>query len=95
MTTYKEKADSLNTEEPRTLYECEYARVQGSRIYCYKGHIIARQTGKSYLEISLLARGTSLAMSFCQQCKDFKSMGPPVPANEKGWLEQLNCGESE
>jgi hypothetical protein len=72
----------------RTLYDCAYARVRGTRVYCEKRHPIATQTGNSFIDLSLLARGRRLAMAFCQKCADFDSMGSPLPADEKGWIDK-------
>lgn len=84
-----------NPNNVRTLYECQHARVHRSKIYCDKGHPIATQTGKSYLDIRLLARGRRLAMAFCQRCPDYKSMGPYIPEQEKGWIPKVESGDSD
>ena len=72
----------------RSLYECLHARVKGDRIYCEKGYrfkVKGRQNGS--LNIEQLARGEPLVMSVCQECVDFESMGDPIPAQERGWLQ--------
>jgi hypothetical protein len=45
----------------------KHARVHKSKIYCDKGHPIATQTGKSFLDLRLLAQGRRLAMAYCQE----------------------------
>lgn len=88
MAILKRKDTVQKFEEVRTLYECSYARVHGAMIYCCKEHPINTQTGSVFIQIDCLARGRRLAMANCQQCPDFKSMGPPVPEKEKGWMNK-------
>jgi len=95
MAMLKRKPTITNIGEVRTLYECSYARVHGSLIYCYKGHPIATQTGNRFLKLHLLARGRPLAMAYCQRCPDFKSMGPPIPEEEKGWIARAEAGGTD
>ena len=67
----------------RTLYECFNAKVSSKEIYCAEGYALAKD--QASLEPFHLARGEKLAIKICQQCAEFNSMGPPVPAGEKGW----------
>jgi len=69
----------------RTLYECFNAKVNSERIYCSEGYPLAKEDGS--LDPSHLEKGEKLAIKICQQCAEFDSMGPPVPADEKGWDE--------
>jgi hypothetical protein len=95
MTTLKRKPATDKNRDARTLYECWYARVHGSFIYCYKGHPIATQTGKRFLKLHLLANGRRLAMAYCQRCPDFTSRGPPVSEEEKGWIPKAESGGTD
>jgi len=72
----------------RTPYECSHAKVKGGRIYCDKGHQLSLKSGNGGLDIKRLARGERLALSVCQDCPGFDSMGPPIPEEEKGWVER-------
>ena len=76
-----------NVVAVRTLYDCSYARVYGSRIYCDKGHRLSRASRDGSIGINRLERGMPLGLAVCQNCIDFDSMGVPVPDDEKGWLE--------
>ena len=89
----KRKTASNKVVEVRTLYECSYARVRGGLIYCHKEHPIDTQTGSTSIRMDCLARGRRLAMANCQECLDFKSMGPPVPEKEKGWINKATTGD--
>lgn len=75
-------------ETARTLYECSHARVCGSSVYCVKGYYLSKNSHNGKLDINRLARGKPLALAICQDCSDFESMGPPVPDDEKGWLDK-------
>jgi hypothetical protein len=69
----------------RTLYECFNAKVSGKDIYCEEGYALGK--GEGSLDQSRLEQGEKLAPKICQQCAEFDSMGPPVPADEKGWYK--------
>jgi hypothetical protein len=80
-----EKAKMKETKK-RTLYECSYARVKGDCIYCFKGYQLNIRPGNGHIKIERLAEGKRLAFTACQDCPDFDCMGPPVPPEERGWL---------
>jgi hypothetical protein len=71
----------------RTLYDCSHARIQGKRIRCGRGHFLSLKSGDGSLDVKRLAAGEPLALNICQQCREFESMGPPVPEAERGWLD--------
>ena len=70
----------------RTLYECAHARVRNERIYCDKEYPLSQASLDSSLDIQYLAEGKPLAPRICQQCINFDRIGPPVPEEERGWL---------
>ncbi len=74
----------------RTLFECSHARVKENHIYCAKGHPLSRKSkpGNGHIDIQRLADGEALALVSCRRCPDFDGMGPPVPPEERGWLEK-------
>lgn len=72
----------------RTLYECSHARVRGGRIYCDKGYVFSLKSNNGGLDVKRLARGDPLALTVCQGCPDFDSMGPPIPEEERGWVKK-------
>lgn len=76
----------------KTLYECEHARVCGERIRCRKGYLLSPLSRNGSLDIQDLAEGKPLASDTCQQCGDFKRMGPPLPEEERGWIVIRNTG---
>ena len=78
----------MKETKKRTLYECAHARVKGESIYCSKGYPLYLRTGNGHLDISRLARKQRLAFKACQSCPDYDYMGPPVPAEERGWLKK-------
>jgi len=78
----------MKEKNKRTLYECSHAQVYGERIRCRKGHMLLTRTEDGGIATSRLARGEPLAYGICQDCPDFDCMGPPVPAEEKGWLKK-------
>jgi hypothetical protein len=78
----------MKESKKRTLYECSHARVNGELIYCRKGYALCPQHGNGHLDILHLARGLRLAFKPCQCCLDFDYMGPPVPPEERGWLQK-------
>jgi hypothetical protein len=78
----------MKETKKRTLYECAHARVKGEGIYCYKGYPLCLRPGDRHLDSSRLAKGQRLAFSICQNCLDFVCMGPPVPPEERGWLNK-------
>jgi len=69
-----------------TLYECFHARVNSDRIYCGAGLHLSPTSNDGGLDIQRLARGEPLAISICQGCRYFDSMGPPLSPEERGWL---------
>ena len=78
----------MKETKKRTLYECAHARVKSESIYCDKGYTLCIRPGDGHLEISRLAGGQRLALSICQSCPDYDSMGPPVLPEERGWLKK-------
>ena len=78
----------MKETKKRTLYECSHARVTGDYIYCRRGHPMSSKPGNGHLDISRLARGQRLAFEVCQNCPDYDCLGPPVPPEERGWLEK-------
>lgn len=70
----------------RSLYECTQAIVCGQRIKCYRGYRFDSRTKDGSIDLLRLARGEPLNMAVCQECPEFKSMGPPVSKAERGWL---------
>ena len=72
----------------RTLYECSHARVKETGIYCDRGYSLCQRPNNRHVDINRLARGKRLAFETCQDCLDFDCMGPPVPPEERGWLEE-------
>ena len=72
----------------RTLYECNHARVKGSRIRCRRGYTLSPRTEDGGVDIKRLAAGEELALSPCRGCRDFDCNGPPVPPGERGWLKK-------
>jgi len=71
----------MKHEEKRSLYQCFNVKVKGKELRCSKGH-------KFPLSASTvsLAKGKPLVLACCQNCEDYDEMGPPVPADERGWL---------
>ena len=78
----------MKETKKRTLYECSHARVTGDWIYCRRGHTMSSKPGNGHLDIRRLARGQRLAFDVCQSCPDYDCLGPPVPPEERGWLEK-------
>lgn len=76
----------MKETKKRTLYECSHARVNGDRIHCRRGYPLLIRTDGGGIDIRRLARGQRLAFNICQKCPDFDCMGPPVPPEERGWL---------
>jgi hypothetical protein len=76
-----------------TLYECEWAKVKGRRIYCSRGFALNRR-GDGNLDIEHLAEGQSLILMICQTCSEFKRIGPPLTEKERGWqkLKEVKHG---
>ena len=78
----------MKESKKRTLYECAHARVKGESISCRKGHPLNVRPGNGHIDLSRLSRGKRLAFQACQDCPDFDVMGPPVPPEDRGWLEE-------
>ena len=78
----------MKETKKRTLYECAHARVNGESIRCCKGYPLNLRPGNGHLDINRLARGQRLAFKVCQNCPDYDCLGPPVPPEERGWLEK-------
>jgi hypothetical protein len=72
-------------KEKRSLYCCLQAKVKEDRIVCAEGHPLSRMGGGT-IPVVRLVRGTPLELTVCQGCKDFRSMGPPIPKEERGWV---------
>lgn len=72
-------------KKKRTLYDCSHARVQGKRIYCDRGFRLSPKSFDGSVNIGRLIVGEPLALNVCQQCREFDSMGPPLPEHERGW----------
>ena len=69
----------------RSLYQCANAKFPTTGeglLRCSEGH-------KFPLAASVKAagRGAPLVLASCQKCGDYGEMGPPVPADERGWLK--------
>ena len=79
----------MKESKRRTLYECAHARVNGESISCRKGHQLNVRPGNGHVDLSRLAEGKRLAFMVCQSCPDFDCMGPSVPPEERGWLEEV------
>ena len=62
-------------------------------IHCRKGYPLSPNSGNGHIGIERLARGEALALAPCQKCADFDSMGPPIPRNERGWLNKKGANE--
>ena len=73
-------------KKKRTLYECARARVRNGRILCDKEYPLSQASVDGSLDIQQLAEGKPLAPRICQQCINFDRIGPPVPEEERGWL---------
>ena len=67
----------------RSLYQCYNAKCGIDEIFCSKGH----EFGKSNCNVSSLKRGDPLEYTVCQECTDFEFMGPPIPKEERGWMD--------
>ncbi|MFC1980358.1 hypothetical protein ACFLVS_05915 [Chloroflexota bacterium] len=78
----------MKESKKRTLYECAHARVNGDRIRCRKGHPLLVRTEDNGIDVKRLARGEPLTYNICQKCPDYDCMGPPVLAEERGWLKK-------
>lgn len=65
-----------------SLYECFWAKVLGSHIYCKKGYSLGRFQRIRYRREE---RGDPLEFGICQHCPDFDSMGKPLDESERGW----------
>lgn len=78
----------MKESKKRTLYECFNARVLGEAIRCSMGHPFSTLPGNGHIDIDRLIRGKRLAFKVCQGCPDFDWMGPPVPPNERGWIDK-------
>jgi hypothetical protein len=75
------------TPVKRSLYQCFNARVKVDKIYCAKGWPLSiRKDGT--VDLIRLIRGEPLEFAICQGCVDFDSMGDPVAAKDRGWLEE-------
>jgi len=82
--------------EKRSLYDCLHAKVEGDRIFCFKGHCLNKGTENSKLvipgslSITMLIRGQPLEMDVCQNCPDFDRMdGGKVQPEDRGWAHLL------
>jgi hypothetical protein len=71
----------------RTLYECSHALVSGNHIRCCRGHPLLPRIEGGVVEVKRLARGNPLVFKVCQKCPDFDCMGPPIRAEERGWVK--------
>lgn len=69
----------------RSLYQCLQVKVKNDRIVCAKGHPLSRMGGGT-IPVVRLARGEPLELSVCQGCKNYKEIGPPIPKEERGWV---------
>ena len=78
----------MKEKDKRTLYECSHARVRGDLICCSHGHWLVPKSADGSIGIGRLVRGNPLAFQVCQNCPDFDRMGPPVPKEERGWLDK-------
>ena len=73
----------MKEQKGRSLYQCFNTKVKGEKLYCSKGH----EFPILKTSIQALARGAPLIFSCCQNCEDYDEMGPPIPANERGWAK--------
>lgn len=71
-------------KKKRSLYQCLEAKVKEDRILCAKGHPLSRMSVGT-IPVVRLVRGAPLELTVCQDCRDYKDMGPPVPPEERGW----------
>lgn len=72
-------------EKLRSLYQCanaKFPKTGEGRLICSEGHELPLSAGAKGVN-----RGAPLIISGCQQCGDYDEMGPPVPADERGWLK--------
>ena len=83
----------MKENKKRTLYECAYARVKGDVIYCAKGHPFSQRPGNEQIDIARLAEGKQLSYGVCQECVDFERIGPPLPSEERGWLDKYSLAQ--
>jgi len=76
----------ITKRKSRSLYQCYNAKCRGVRIVCGKGQTLGpKGNGNGTISLLKLKRGTPLEYSVCQDCGDFKSMGGPVAAKDRGW----------
>lgn len=67
----------------RSLYDCSKAKVNGNEIKCAMGHNL-----NAPISLKQVREGNRLVIQVCQQCLDFDAMGPPIPAQAKGWAKR-------
>ena len=65
----------------RSLYQCSHAVVKYGTVCCSVGYNLKA------VNIRQLIRGDPLESDVCQDCSDYDCMGPPVPKDERGWLQ--------
>ena len=71
----------------RSLYQCLEAKVKEDRILCARGHpFSASAKGGKTIPVLKLMRGDPLELTICQDCRDYKEIGPPIPPEERGWV---------
>ena len=64
----------------RSLYQCSHVRVHGEHIHCAHGVVLL---------IYPLEQGKPLELRICQLCADYDEMGPPIPADQRGWDKEI------
>lgn len=70
----------------RQLWQCNHAKVLGSRIRCDKGYKLGSSEDGT-ITLGRAATGEPLCMAACQECTDFDSMGKALSADERGWVK--------
>ena len=74
-------------EPKRSLYCCFNAKVHGETISCSRGHFLTKASVTGSISTKRLRRGEPLELGICQTCGGYDEMGPPIPAEERGWIE--------
>ena len=74
-------------ESTKTLYECPYTKVCGTRVYCDKGYKLSQESCDGSVSMNLVENDIPLIPVVCLACPYFDGFASLLPDKKKKWFK--------